>query len=91
MPAGSLCWPLPVSFQEKVTKCKKVNSGASRPGLKPTYYLTSLRLGFIYRMGVILLISELWLVQLKVLTHVKGMGLEQEVPASCLSLESFLI
>lgn len=42
-------------------------------------------------MGVILLISELWLVQLKVLTYVKGMGLGQEVLSSWLSLESLLI
>lgn len=75
----------PVSFQEKVTKPKEVSSRASRPGLKPIYYLTSLSLGFICKMGVILLISELWLVQLKVLTYVKRMGLEQEVLASCLS------
>lgn len=57
--------------------------------LTPLTNFTSLSLSFVYKMGSILLTSKLWLVQLKVLTCIKGLGIEQFF-SSHLSWESLL-
>lgn len=64
----------------EITKCKMFWGQQTWAQILTSFTnFTSLSLDFfIYKMGVILLISELWLVQLKVLTYFKGLGMEQE-------------
>lgn len=82
VPAGSLCRPLLALSMcgglREVTKCKKLWGQQAWAQILTSFTnFTSLSLDFsIYKMGVILLISELWLVQLKVLTYFKGLGME---------------
>lgn len=93
MPAGSLCWPL-LAFRGKWPRAMRWALETAGLGSNPDSItnFTSLSFGvFIYKMRVILLISELWLVQLNVLTYFKGLGIKQELHSSCLSLESLLI
>lgn len=76
-----------------MTKCKKFWGQQAWAQILTSFTnFTSLSLDFfIYKMGVILSISELWLVQLKVLTYFKGLGMEQEFLFSLSLLESLLV